>query len=167
MKTKNLLYAMALPVLFGACAQDEFENVVKPSDNLLATEGVNIGQVAISVGEKAETRLGQSGSGAWNVWNTNDIIGAVQYTFYRRNDSNPVKATPEGSMVAQHPMTLEDGSLFRGHTMAAFSVVIPISSRVIISCIIRCRPSGLAMKTFRRTTANFCRCILLQLRKTM
>ena len=116
MKTKNLLYAMALPVLFGACAQDEFENVVKPSDNLLATEGVNIGQVAISVGEKAETRLGQSGSGAWNVWNTNDIIGAVQYTFYRRNDSNPVKATPEGSMVAQHPMTLEDGSLFRGHT---------------------------------------------------
>lgn len=115
MKTKNLLYAMALPVLFGACAQDEFENVVKPSDNLLATEGVNIGQVAISVGEKAETRLGQSGSGAWNVWNTDDNIGAVQYAFYRL-DGNRVKASPEGTMVAQHPMTLEEGSLFRGHT---------------------------------------------------
>ena len=152
MKTKNLLYAMALPVLFGACAQDEFENVVKPSDNLLATEGVNIGQVAISVGEKAETRLGQSGSGAWNVWNTNDIIGAVQYTFYRRNDSNPVKATPEGSMVAQHPMTLEDGSLFRGHTdffEGDYFVYYPLQTKWI------------------RTTANFCRCILLQLRKTM
>lgn len=116
MKTKNLLYAMALPVLFGACAQDEFENVVKPSDNLLATEGVNIGQVAISVGEKAETRLGQSGSGAWNVWNTDDNIGAVQYAFYRINDGNRVPASPVGTMVAQHPMTLEDGSLFRGHT---------------------------------------------------
>ena len=115
MKTKNLLYAMALPVLFGACAQDEFENVVKPSDNLLATEGVNIGQVAISVGEKAETRLGQSESGAWNVWNGDDIIGAVQYAFYRPNGDR-VKASPEGTMVAQHPMTLEDGSLFRGHT---------------------------------------------------
>ena len=115
MKTKNLLYAMALPVLFGACAQDEFENVVKPSDNLLATEGVNIGQVAISVGEKAETRLGQSGSGAWNVWNTDDNIGAVQYAFYRLN-GNRVQASPVGTMVAQHPMTLEEGSLFRGHT---------------------------------------------------
>lgn len=115
MKTKNLLYAMALPVLFGACAQDEFENVVKSSDNLLATEGVNIGQVAISVGEKAETRLGQSGSGAWNVWNTDDNIGAVQYAFYRINGDR-VAADPIGTMVAQHPMTLEDGNLFRGHT---------------------------------------------------
>ena len=106
---------MALPVLFGACAQDEFENVVKSSDNLLATEGVNIGQVAISVGEKAETRLGQSGNGAWNVWNTDDNIGAVQYAFYNIDDYR-VAANPVGTMVAQHPMTLEDGSLFRGHT---------------------------------------------------
>ena len=116
MKTKNLLYAMALPVLFGACAQDEFENVVKSSDNLLATEGVNIGQVAISVGEKPQTRLGQSGNGAWNVWNTDDNIGAVQYAFYHKNGGYRVQSSPAGTMVAQHPMTLENGSLFRGHT---------------------------------------------------
>ena len=121
MKTKNLLYAMALPVLFGACAQDEFENVAQSTSNPLATEGVNIGPVAISVGEKPQTRLGQNTpGGAWNVWNGDDIIGAVQYSYYKKgNDTPEYVSSAWGSMMQQHPMTLEDGShgsLFRGHT---------------------------------------------------
>lgn len=117
MKTKNLLYAMALPVLFGACAQDEFENVAQSTSNPLATEGVNIGPVAISVGEKPQTRLGQNTpGGAWNVWNGDDIIGAVQYSYYKKGSDDPVYADAWGSMMQQHPMTLENGSLFRGHT---------------------------------------------------
>ena len=118
MKTKNLLYAMALPVLFGACAQDEFENVAQSTSNPLATEGVNIGPVAISVGEKPQTRLGQNTpGGAWNVWNGDDIIGAVQYSYYKKGSDTPEYASGAwGSMMQQHPMTLEDGSLFRGHT---------------------------------------------------
>ena len=118
MKTKNLLYAMALPVLFGACAQDEFENVAQSTSNPLATEGVNIGPVAISVGEKPQTRLGQNTpGGAWNVWNGDDIIGAVQYSYYKKGSNTPVYVIgDQGSMMQQHPMTLEDGSIFRGHT---------------------------------------------------
>lgn len=118
MKTKNLLYAMALPVLFGACAQDEFENVAQSTSNPLATEGVNIGPVAISVGEKPQTRLGQNTpGGAWNVWNGDDIIGAVQYSYYKKGSDTPEYVSSAwGSMMQQHPMTLEDGSLFRGHT---------------------------------------------------
>lgn len=118
MKTKNLLYAMALPVLFGACAQDEFENVAQSTSNPLATEGVNIGPVAISVGEKPQTRLGQNTpGGAWNVWNGGDIIGAVQYSYYKKGSDTPEYVSSAwGSMMQQHPMTLEDGSLFRGHT---------------------------------------------------
>lgn len=122
MKTKRLLYAMALPMLLGACAQDEFENVANSAANSMATDGVNIGQVAITVdGGKADTRLAQGAGGAWNVWGTGDNIGAVQFAYYRNpdtweGDDLRVEAIPKGSMVAQHPMTLEDDNVFRGHT---------------------------------------------------
>lgn len=117
MKTKRLLYAMALPMLLGACAQDEFENVANSAANSMATDGVNIGQVAITVdGGKADTRLAQGGSGAWDVWGIGDNIGAVQFAYYRINGGNRVQADPKGTMVAQHPMTLEDNNTFRGHT---------------------------------------------------
>ena len=116
MKTKRLLYAMALPVLLGACAQDEFENVANSAANSMATDGVNIGQVAITVdGGKADTRLAQGGSGAWDVWGVGDNIGAVQFAYYTSGEKW-VPADPRGTMVAQHPMTLEDDNTFRGHT---------------------------------------------------
>lgn len=116
MKTKRLLYAMALPMLLGACAQDEFENVANSAANSMATDGVNIGQVAITVdGGKADTRLAQGASGAWNVWGIGDNIGAVQFAYYKA-DETWVPANPRGTMVAQHPMTLEDDNTFRGHT---------------------------------------------------
>ena len=108
---------MALPMLLGACAQDEFENVANSAANSMATDGVNIGQVAITVdGGKADTRLAQGGSGAWDVWGIGDNIGAVQFAYYRINGGNRVQADPKGTMVAQHPMTLEDNNTFRGHT---------------------------------------------------
>lgn len=117
MKTKRLLYAMALPMLLGACAQDEFENVANSAANSMATDGVNIGQVAITVdGGKADTRLAQGAGGAWNVWGTGDNIGAVQFAYYRIDGKSRVQANPAGTMVAQHPMTLEDNNTFRGHT---------------------------------------------------
>lgn len=117
MKTKRLLYAMALPMLLGACAQDEFENVANSAANSMATDGVNIGQVAITVdGGKADTRLAQGGSGAWDVWGIGDNIGAVQFAYYRIDGKTRVQAAPVGTMVAQHPMTLEDNNTFRGHT---------------------------------------------------
>lgn len=107
---------MALPMLLGACAQDEFENVANSGANSMATDGVNIGQVAVTVdGNKADTRLSQGASGAWNVWGTGDNIGAVQFAYYRTN-GDPVAAVPQGTMVAQHPMTLEEDNTFRGHT---------------------------------------------------
>ena len=117
MKTKRLLYAMALPMLLGACAQDEFENVANSAANSMATDGVNIGQVAITVdGGKADTRLTQGASGAWNVWGIGDNIGAVQFAYYKIDGAERVQANPVGTMVAQHPMTLEDDNTFRGHT---------------------------------------------------
>lgn len=92
MKTKNLLFAMALPVAFAACSSEEFETLQNGQVDLGARKA--LGDVTLVFnGAEANTRLeiGQGGIG----FSREDGVGACLVDAPNGNWSNPNKAAIE------------------------------------------------------------------------
>ena len=83
MKAKYLFTALALPALFAACTNDEFEQIQTPEkidESVFA--GRAVGDLTVTtIGEGAETRAGgnvdSDGTLRWTITNENDWLGAA------------------------------------------------------------------------------------------
>lgn len=115
MKTKYILTLLALPALFAACVNDDFEQAQKPSrveSDLLA--GRATGELVLTAeknaltGDNADTRVVgdmEDADGAINwLWeNANDKIGAAVVDYSKNGEIVSLKDYPDNYVITDYP----------------------------------------------------------------
>ena len=115
MKTKYILTLLALPALFAACVNDDFEQAQKPSkveSDLLA--GRATGELVLTAeknaltGENADTRVVgdmEDADGAINwLWeNANDKIGAAVVDYSKDGEIVSLEDYPDNYVITDYP----------------------------------------------------------------
>lgn len=141
MKTKHIVFALALPAIFAACSQEELVTPNNPSTSEI--KGVELGSdFTFSVSENPETRASLDENGKM-VWDAVDKIGMVWVSNSPSSLASPANdfstLTALGKVLSNHPLYNESGKfasktmVFEGQYWACFPYQGNVTSTEVLS----------------------------------